>query len=241
MKRKFSTELAYLLGIVLLASGTVLMEKADFGVSMIVAPAYVLYRWLSPRWAFFTFGMAEYCLQAALLLLMALILRRFRLSYLFSFFTVVLYGFVLDTFMRIGALLPAGLLWQRAVCYLAGMLLCAAGVSAMFHTYLSPEVYELFVKEVSAHFRLDINRFKTAYDCVSCLVGIAMSFLAFGLWRFVGVNWGTIVCALVNGTIIGRFSAFYETHWRFCDSFGWRKYFASESGRADGDFRKEVR
>ena len=56
MKKKFSTELAYVLGIVLVAWGVVLMEKADFGVSMVVAPAYLLYRWLSPAWHFFTFG-----------------------------------------------------------------------------------------------------------------------------------------------------------------------------------------
>ena len=78
MKKKFSTELAYVLGIVLVAWGVVLMEKADFGVSMVVAPAYLLYRWLSPAWHFFTFGMAEYCLQAVLLLAMSLLLRRLR-------------------------------------------------------------------------------------------------------------------------------------------------------------------
>ena len=91
MKKKFSTELAYVLGIVLVAWGVVLMEKADFGVSMVVAPAYLLYRWLSPAWHFFTFGMAEYCLQAVLLLAMSLLLRRFRISYLFSFLLQILY------------------------------------------------------------------------------------------------------------------------------------------------------
>ena len=39
MKRTFSTELAYVFGIVFVARGVVLMEKADFGVSMVVAPA----------------------------------------------------------------------------------------------------------------------------------------------------------------------------------------------------------
>ena len=77
MKRTFSTELAYVFGIVFVAWGVVLMEKADFGVSMVVAPAYLLYRWLSPVWSFVTFGMAEYCLQAVLLLAMCLLLRRF--------------------------------------------------------------------------------------------------------------------------------------------------------------------
>jgi uncharacterized membrane protein YczE len=227
MKKKFSTELAYVLGIVFVAIGVVLMEKADFGVSMVVAPAYLLYRWLSPVWSFVTFGMAEYCLQAVLLLVMILILRRFRLSYLFSFITAVVYGLVLDGFMRLGAMLPTAFWWQRAIYYVVGMLFCSAGVSAMFHTYISPEVYELFVKEVSGHFGVDINRFKTGYDCVSSLVGVVMSFLVFGLWHFVGVSWGTILCALINGTIIGRFSAFYEKHWTFYDRFPWRRFFES--------------
>lgn len=134
MKRTFSTELAYVFGIVFVARGVVLMEKADFGVSMVVAPAYLLYRWLSPVWSFVTFGMAEYRLQAVLLLAMCLLLR-FRVSYLFSFVTAVVYGFVLDAFMLLGAALPAGSVWLRVIYYVLGMLFCAAGVSAMFHTY----------------------------------------------------------------------------------------------------------
>jgi len=233
MKRKFSAEFAYVLGIVFVALGVVLMEKADFGVSMVVAPAYLLYRWLSPTWGFVTFGMAEYCLQAVLLVVMSLVIRRFRVSYLFSFVTAVVYGFVLDGFMLLGAMLPADLLWQRAVCYVVGMLFCSAGVSAMFHTYISPEVYELFVKEVSAHFGVNINKFKTCYDCTSCLIGVVMSFLVFGLWHFEGVKWGTILCALVNGWIISRFSAFYEKHWTFYDRFPWRKHFTSDAPAAE--------
>lgn len=228
MKRKFSTELAYVFGIVFVAVGVVLMEKADFGVSMVVAPAYLLYRWLSPTLEFVTFGMAEYCLQAVLLILMVLIIRRFRVSYLLSFVTAVIYGFVLDGFMALGVYLPADRIWQRIIWYILGMLFCSAGVSAMFHTYLSPEVYELFVKEVSSRFRLNINRFKTAYDCTSCLIGIILSFLAFGFWHFEGVKWGTVVCALINGWIIGRFSALYEKRFSFYDRFGWRRFFESQ-------------
>ena len=225
MKRKFSTELAYVLGIVFVAFGVVLMEKADFGVSMVVAPAYLLYRWLSPIWGFVTFGMAEYCLQAMLLILMVLIIRRFRLSYLFSFITALIYGFVLDGFMGLGSSLPVNMIWQRILYYILGMLFCSAGVSAMFHTYISPEVYELFVKEVSSYFHIDINKFKTFYDCTSCLIGVMLSFMAFGFWHFEGVKWGTVFCALINGWIIGRFSAFYEKYWLFYDRFHWRKFF----------------
>lgn len=225
MKRKFSSESAYVLGLLLIACGVMLMEKADFGVSMIVAPAYLLYRWLSPVWGFVTFGVAEYCVQAALLLFMMLLIRRFRVPYLFSIITTLLYGFVLDRFMQLGVLLPADALWQRLLYYVLGMLITAAGVSAMFHTYVPPESYELFVKEVSSHFHIDIHRFKTFYDIASCLVAVAMSFLVFGLWHFEGVKWGTFLCALINGRLIGCFSSFYERHWTFYDRFPWRRYF----------------
>ena len=42
-KRVFYTELAYAIGITVLALGTALMERADFGMSMVVAPAYLLH------------------------------------------------------------------------------------------------------------------------------------------------------------------------------------------------------
>ena len=42
-KRIFYTELAYFLGLLILAVGTAFMERANFGVSMVVAPAYLLH------------------------------------------------------------------------------------------------------------------------------------------------------------------------------------------------------
>ena len=82
-KRVFYTELAYVLGLLALAVGTALMERADFGVSMVVAPAYLLHLKLSEFWPFFTFGMAEYTFQAVLVLVTMLLLRRAKLSYFF--------------------------------------------------------------------------------------------------------------------------------------------------------------
>lgn len=223
-KKIIYSELAYLLGNVLIAVGVAFMEKSNFGVSMVVAPAYLIYRWISPIWPVMTFGMAEYCLQGVLLLLMMLILRKFRLSWLFSFLTAVFYGFILDGVMLLVAFIPDPL-WVRIVLYVLGMIICAAGVSFMFHTYISPEVYELFVKEVSAGFGKDIHRFKTCYDIASLIVGIIMSFLIFGLWKFEGVKWGTIVCALINGFIISLFSKFYEKNFEFVDRWKFRDFF----------------
>ena len=224
-KKTFYTEMAYVLGIVILALGTALMEKANFGMSMVVAPAYLLHLKLSQTLPFFSFGMAEYTLQAAILLLLVLVMRRFKLSYLFSFCTAVIYGFALDGVMLLTAGLPAETMALRMAYYLLGMLLCSIGVSLLFHTYIAPEAYELFVKEVSAKTGMDIHRFKTLYDCVSCGIGVLLSFAFFGLWHFEGVKLGTILCALVNGSIIGACTHFFETRFAFEDALPYRKLF----------------
>ena len=226
MKKKvFPSELAYLCGIVILALGVIFMEKADFGMSMVVAPAYLVYLKVSETFPFFTFGMAEYAFQGLLLLLMIPVLRRFRLSYLFSFATAVFYGFVLDGEELLLRSLPAEGIPLRLCWYVVGLLLCSLGVSLLFHTYISPEVYELFVKEGSDRFGVNINRFKTGYDCVSCLVGVILSFAFFGLWHFEGVKLGTILCALVNGTVIGVFSKLLESLFTFEDKLPFREFF----------------
>lgn len=226
MKKKvFSSELAYLCGIVILALGVIFMEKADFGMSMVVAPAYLVYLKVSETLPFFTFGMAEYAFQGLLLLLMIPVLRRFRLSYLFSFATAVFYGFVLDGEELLLRGLPADGIPLRICWYVVGLLLCSLGVSLLFHTYISPEVYELFVKEGSDKFGVNINRFKTGYDCASCLVGVILSFVFFGLWHFEGVKLGTILCALVNGTVIGLFSKLLENVFTFEDKLPLREFF----------------
>ena len=215
IKKTFPEELAYLFGILTLALGCACMERADFGLSMVVAPAYLLYKRLSVTFSFLSFGMMEYMFQALLLLLMVLAIRRFRISYLFSFITAVIYGYKLNGMMALIGLLPDGGIPLRCLLYLCGLLLCSVGVAFMLHTYIPAEVYELIVKEVPARFHLDLVRFKTAYDIASCLVGIILSFCFFGMWHFEGVKLGTVLCALVNGFLIGRFSSMMEKHWEF--------------------------
>lgn len=224
-KKVFYTEMAYVVGIVVLAFGTAFMERADFGMSMVVAPAYILHLKISQYVSFFSFGMAEYTLQAVLILLLSLIMRKFKRAYLFSFVTAVLYGLTLDAVMLLVNILPPAEMAGRIACYLIGMLLCSIGVAFLFHTYISPEAYELFVKELSAKSGTAINIVKTVYDCISCFIGVVLSFAFFGLWHFEGVKFGTVICAVVNGFIIGKCSKMLESVFDFKDALKIRKRF----------------
>ena len=226
-KHTFYTEAAYLVGLVGIALGVGFMERADFGLSMVVAPAYVLHRYLSalPGMSWFSFGVAEYVLQAALILLLTVVVRRFRISYLFSFFTAVIYGYLLDLILLLMPTVGAEDWALRAAFFIIGEIFCAIGVSMMFRTYISPEAYELFVSQVSLRFNKKTGVVKTVYDCVSCAVGITLSFIFFGMWTFVGVNWGTIVCALTNGFIISLFGRLWDRLFMFRDGLRLRPLF----------------
>ncbi|MBQ7929885.1 MAG: hypothetical protein IJ334_02565 [Clostridia bacterium] len=225
-KRTLYAEAAYLLGIVILALGTALMEKAAFGMSMVVSPAYILHVKISEFLPFFTFGMAEYTFQAFLLVILCIVKRKFRMIFLFSFVTAVIYGFTLDGIMLLCSGLPAdGIVW-RILWYILGMVICSMGVALLFHTYIAPEAYELFVKVIAVDHGWEISRVKTVYDCVSCAVSVILSFVFFGFGTFVGVNWGTVVCALINGSIIGACTALLKKCFTFADALPWREYFS---------------
>ena len=226
-KHVFYTELAYLFGIISLTFGVTFMERADFGLSMVVAPAYVLHRYISllPGMEWFTFGVAEYTLQLALVIVLMIIMRKFRISYLFSFITAVWYGYLLDLIMWLIPPLAADAWVLRIVFFIAGELFCTFGVSLVFHTYIPPEAYELFVSEISKKSGKPTGMVKWIYDITSCIVAVVLSFIFFGFGNFVGVKWGTVLCALINGVIIGWMCKIEDKIFDFKDGLKLRKFF----------------
>lgn len=226
-KRTFYTELAYVFGILSLVLGVTFMERADFGLSMVVAPAYVLHRYIStlPGMSWFTFGVAEYTLQLLLVLALMAVVKKFRISYFFSFVTAVLYGYLLDLAMWLTPVIASDRIALRVVFFILGELFCTLGVSLVFHTYIPPEAYELFVSEVAKKFNKPTGRVKWVYDIVSCLTAIALSFLFFGFGVFVGVKWGTALCAVINGVIISALIKWEDKIFCFKDGLKWRKFF----------------
>ena len=220
-KHVFYTELSYLIGIAVIALGTSLTAWGDLGISMVVAPAFVLHLKMSKLFSWFSFGVAQYILQAAVLLLLVILTRKMKPTYLLSFATTILSGLFLDGVSALLALLPQKLLWQRLVAYVCGDLAVCAGVALVFHAYIPPEAYEMFVMELSAKVRIKKHTLKTIYDCSSLVIAIIMSFLLLGSLQGVGV--ATAICALLNGTLIKLFGNLYERIWKFEDKFDLRK------------------
>lgn len=224
-KRIFYTEASYFLGIVIMAFGAAFTELAEFGMSMVVAPTYILHLELSRFLPWFSFGVAEYFVQGILIAATCIIMRRFKFTYLISFVTALLYGTVLDGIIFAVSFIPNEALWVRMICFAVGTLCCSVAVSLFFHTYISPEAYELIVKELSQKFSFNINKVKMSYDCISTVIAIVLSFAFFGFGVFKGVGIGTVLCTLINGFIIGRVSAWLERRFVFKNKFDLAKYF----------------
>lgn len=224
-KRIFYTELSYVFGMIIMAFGAAFTELGGLGMSMVVAPAYILHLKISEFLPWFSFGIAEYCIQGLIILITVLAVRRFKLSYLFSFVTALLYGALLDSAIFAVSFIPNETLILRIVWFCVGTLLCSIAVSLFFHTYISPEAYELIIREISDKFKVNINKTKTVYDLISTVIGIILSFVFFGFGVFKGVGIGTVICAIINGFLIGRISAFFEKHFTFKNRFNLEPYF----------------
>ena len=218
-KIKISSEVAYFAAIVLLSLAVAILSTADFGISMIVAPAYLL----SLKAGFLSFGQAEYVVQAIVFILLCIVLKRFRFVYFFSFGTCLIYGFVLDLWRKIPFLNPAATppgsmnLSLRIAMFVIGMILTSFSVALFFKTYLFPQVYDFFVKAVSCKYGIKLSRLKTIVD-LSCLTAsVIMTFAFFGEIR--GIGWGTLIMALLNGTVIGYFSKLLDKAFDFQPTF----------------------
>ena len=130
--------------------------------------------------------------------------------------------------MLLTAFLPENMYLQIPV-YIAGALLCCAGIALLFSAYLPPEAYELCVKEISSRLGRPLHTVKTIYDCCSLAVALLMSLLFFGTIRGIGI--GTVACALLYGTLIRLFQRLYSRHFCFADRFPLRQYFEEREMR----------
>ncbi len=219
-KLKISSEAVYLFAVILLSLSVAMVTCTDFGVSMIVAPAYIL----SLKLSFLSFGQAEYIVQALLLIVFCILIKRVKITYLFSFVTGLIYGAFLDLWRFIiphfnPEITPAGSLsMPLRICYFAvGILTTTLSIALFFKTYIYPQIYDLFVKGVSEKYSLNQSKFKTIYDLSFLVISVLMTLLIFGGIKGIGI--GTVITAVINGTLIGFFSKFINRYFEIAPRF----------------------
>lgn len=203
----------WIFGTVFVALGVAICSKANLGVSMIAAPAFVISEALLPLWSGFSVGVLEYVFQGILLILMCILIRRFHWRYLLAFAVAVLYGYTLNLFLFLLDGISFDAFWLRWVMLIVGDVITAFGVACFFRTYLPLQVYELFVAETSSRFHLSINKVKWGFDLALLAVSVALAFLLFGDagtfdWSAIGytsfhsIGLGTLITTAINSPII---------------------------------------
>ncbi len=194
-------EVCWLLGNLLCALSIALCTKSGFGLSMIAAPPYIFNQFLVKLSPFFTQGACEYIFQALLLLIMCLIIRRFKWKYLLSFATAFIFGNMVDLSLWIfGGQEIYESMAMRIAAFALGEVVTALAIACYFRTSLPLCIYELFVKAVSDRFSLSTDRVKMFFDIGMFILSVAATLILFG--KFVGVGVGTVIITLVNAPLI---------------------------------------
>lgn len=213
IKIKKSNELLWLFGIVFVALGVSICSKADLGVSMIAAPAFIISEALSELSNFFSVGVTEYIIQGILLFLLCIVIRRFDWRFLLSFAVAVIYGYTLDFFLWLTEGIVIEAVVAKWVALIIGDMITAFGVACFFRTYMPLQVYELFVSEISKKFNIIITKVKSGFDISLLVISILLAFTLFGdnspvKWSEIGsfsfhnLGLGTIITTVINAPLI---------------------------------------
>lgn len=204
-KLRVSSELIYLLALGLLSFSVAMIASTGFGVSMVVAPAYIL----SMKLTALSFGQCEYIVQGILFVILCLLMGRVRPVYFCAFGTGVLYGLFLDLWRLVPVFNPAvtapgSLPLAARICMLAaGLALTSLSIALFFRTYFYPQVYDFFVKAVSRRYGRDRGKFKIGFDFTFLALSCVLSLVLFG--RIQGIGIGTIAATAFNGLMIAGF------------------------------------
>ena len=194
-------EAAWALGIVLCSLGVALCTKADFGLSMIAAPSYILQIRLSEIFPWYSRGVSEYMWQGLLLILLCIVMRGFQFRYLLSFFAAMVFGYTLDGWLFIlggGAAFSA--LWMRICVLILGELITAFAIAFYFRTDMPIQIYDLLVKEISKSRGIEISRVKRVNDLVMLILSVLLALLLNHSCQGVGI--GTVLITLLNAPLI---------------------------------------
>ena len=217
IKVKKSSELLWLFGIIFVALGVSICSKADLGVSMVSAPAFVVFDAIESLWSGFSVGMTEYMIQGLMIILLCVIVKKFNWRYLIAFLVAVIYGYVLNLFLYILSGVNFNEVWLRYLMLLVGDLVTAFGVACFFKTYMPLQVYELFVAEISRVFKIKINKVKSVFDISLLFLSIILALTLFNdlltfdwstiyyqSFHYIGV--GTIITTIINSPLINACS-----------------------------------
>jgi len=206
-------EAAWLFGMIFCAMGVALCTKANFGLSMIAAPAYIIHKFAISFFPWYSQGTSEYIWQTVLLIIMCIIVKRFKPKYLLTFACAIIFGLAVDTSLYLlGGGAPYESMIARIIAFAVGEIITTVAIALYFRTSLPLCVYELVVSEISQRYGHNIGKVKQANDIIMFAISVLLALL---LNRsFDGIGIGTVVITVVNAPLISLFGKLLD---KICD------------------------
>lgn len=203
-KIRIPSEAVYFIAIIVMALSVAMISASDFGLSMIVSPAYLVSLKIG-----ISFGQGEYIMQGIMFIILCILMRKVKLVYFVSFLTGLIYGAVLDLWRLIPLFDPSKTppetisMPARILLFAFGMMLTSFAVALFFKVYIYAQVYDFFIVAVAVKYKLNVNKFKIIFDFSFLALSVILTFALFG--KIVGIGWGTLVMAALNGVMITLF------------------------------------
>ena len=207
-------EIGWFLANIICSLGVCLSAKSGFGVSMVVAPAFVLHKYLSQFSDFFTFGNTEYLVQGLFIISLMIIFGKFKIKYPLAFVTSVIYGLTLDGWRLIFGQNIPDQLYIRIIYMVLGAIVTALAIAIYLRTCLPQQGYDLFVYELATEKKKKMNVVKWIYDASSLVFAIILMLILFQRFDLEMVGVGTLILTLVNTPLIAAWGKLLD---RFID------------------------
>lgn len=210
-------EVAYTLGILVLAFSVVLMLRSGWGNSSGTALGYLL----NLRFPLFTIGEWFYIVQGFVLVLLCVLLKQVKLWYFVGFITAIVYGYAIDFFNWLLGSFQAVGLFQSFLCYLVSFLIFGVGVAFFMVSDMPPLIYDLFAREVAKHFSKSVGMVKTGVDVTVLAASLFCSFFFFH--RLIGIGAATVLTSVFAGTYMHKVKRFLDARFSYARFFRWGK------------------
>ena len=174
-----------------------MLIKANFGISSLSSLPYVL----SLAFPIFSNGTWNAIAQSFWLIFTMIAIRKLKPGYLLSFVLAFIFGFLIDQFsgMMLGW---SNLLLARILYFLSGFLIMSVGISSFMLCGLPLLPFDTVVRAFKMEKDMGVRKARTFFDLINVVLSIVISLIF--MRRITGVGIGTVISALLMGTIVSH-------------------------------------
>ena len=191
----------YLVGLVIMASGVVLIKKAEIGISPLSAIPAALNN-LTP----FTLGNMTILFHTFCMLLTFPVQRKISLKSILLLPLAILFGYIIDLFMLLIPI-PELNLFLKCIVNLGGAILSGFGIVLIVGTDLMLPAPDALLRAVSVRLEWPLSRVKIIGDIIWVAAALLMELVFSGTVLSVGI--GTVISMLLTGKLVGVFTGLF--------------------------------